>query len=852
MKRNLLTFLFAVLFSMAFLGGKVSAAPDPVPPPGRIPCLKDQTEDPNFNSSRPYQASPCGDAPKATMCGNTLQVIETTRTITATQGTKFLGEGDKGMPITMERKTYSASLTGAEFPIAGNTELPLNSQNTNDQIDNANKVNEYLSWYLTGTTDKAEYGTTNPADIANFSGPIKKLLPGIIQDAQRIETLKLLTTSQTYSPDDTPQNPGDVPGPSGPLTTDQAITHNQIVVCTQKALPFLPLWLTNFFGIGSVGLLNNVPTECYPSAGSKASGTVYRLGDWQGESRLVDIIQAAGPILAKIIPSSIISQAVRDAVNHWSKNYPPLPWADENGQPFATPQDYQKAYNEWRGNLCTYFPNPVSDGRILVCAGAWPIITNPYADLYKYVPLSNTVDKKSKLPIIGVGIKGEQGTELDFPDPTKYIIVHEPILYYPHTAEVSEASNFLNQTYIPKEGTTSDPVPETTETVNDPLTGKCRILDLRTNPGDYLFPEVPPSLNEVNVDVHEYKVVKIPCHDVTRTVTRIDPVTGLPVLNPATGHPVEDEITVASCQGTIAIDIRMQTKVPYADEIYNSTTAGANSTFRRIFPKVQSGAPISCVSNLPSVTNVQYIPKLNMDGLKVIDPLDRNTTDNPQLYFPHFGSVYDLFLKGIQTALRPQGFGEPLVNGKFCTTAQNISCDKVAQDYGVPSCQLEGIMQLETGRGTNMGTESCGNFKCCSGGVCGPAQIKCGDYQSVSGGENIDLCDPCGASELLARLMKMKLCQAAGQCNSYDWNAMKGNAMKFNVKDGDYTAACYFYGLQNGCFPTACTQYRWGAGKSYGDAVKSMCQTGNILPDNPSPQFCLACQKEDPRVQCTP
>ncbi len=841
MRKNLLVFLSLAFLSLAFLSGRVVAAPQPVPPPGRIPCLEKQTEDPNFNSSRPYQASPCGDSPKAVMCGNTLQIIETTPTRPAQAGTDHLD-----VNITIDPKDYIATLTDARFPIAGNTELTKNSQNANDTLDDANKVNEYLSWYLTGTTDKAEYGTTNPDKIVDYSGPIKKLLPSIIQDAQRIQTIKYLNTSETYANDELPQNPR---GPRGATTvTDVAIIHNQIVVCAKNSLPNLPKWLRDLLGLPTIGVQR--PVECYPNGGgAKADGDVYRLNGWKENSSFAAWVSAAGTALQQIIPVSLINQALNDIANRWPKNYPPLPWADKNGIPFVSNLAYQKAYNEWRGNICIYNPTPLFSP--LICASAWPILNNPYADLYKYVPLSNTVDKGAKQMITGVGIKGLQGTELVL-QPVAYEIIHEPILYFPHTAEVSEASDFLNKTYIPKEGTSSDPVPGTTETVNDPITGQCRIVDLRTNPGDYLFPEVKPDVSEVNVHVNSYTVTRIPCKDVTTTRTQIDPATGLPLIDPATGRPVETTFTEARCEGEIEIAIRMTTKVPYADKIYNSTTAGADSTFRRIFPKVMEGAPVSCVSNIPSVTGVRYIPKENMDKLKVIGPLGDNTTDNPQLYFPHFGSVYDLFLKGIQTALRPKGFGEPIVDGNFCTTTQNISCDKVAQDYGVPSCQLEGIMQLETGRGSNMGAESCGNFKCCSGGVCGPAQIKCGDYQSVSGGENIDLCDPCGSSELLARLMKMKLCQAAGQCNSYDWNAMKNNAMKFNIKDGDYTAACYFYGLQNGCFPTACTQYRWGPGKSYGDAVKSMCETGSPLPDNTSPQFCLECQKEDPRLQCVP
>jgi hypothetical protein len=100
--------------------------------------------------------------------------------------------------------------------------------------------------------------------------------------------------------------------------------------------------------------------------------------------------------------------------------------------------------------------------------------------------------------------------------------------------------------------------------------------------------------------------------------------------------------------------------------------------------------------------------------------------------------------------------------------------------------------------------------------------------------------------------MLLKLCQAAGKCNSYDWEAMKTKAMQFKVQDGNYTAAAYFYGLANGCTVNACTEYRWGPGKTYCDSVKSYCQSGKILPDNPHPEFCSACNKDLERAGQTP
>ena len=186
----------------------------------------------------------------------------------------------------------------------------------------------------------------------------------------------------------------------------------------------------------------------------------------------------------------------------------------------------------------------------------------------------------------------------------------------------------------------------------------------------------------------------------------------------------------------------------------------------------------------------------------------------------------------------------------------------VASAYNIPCCQLKGVMELETGSGANTGNGSCstsqGNFNCCTGVGCGPAQISCGQYDAYAGGDNLDLCSPEGSAELLSRAMLLKLCQADGKCDSYNWTKW-GEFVKKNyqVDDGDYTAAAYFHGLQNGCTVSGCTQYRWGAWKGYCDAVESYCTTGQVLPDNTAPEFCEECNQEVinsglPPMQCSP
>jgi hypothetical protein len=197
------------------------------------------------------------------------------------------------------------------------------------------------------------------------------------------------------------------------------------------------------------------------------------------------------------------------------------------------------------------------------------------------------------------------------------------------------------------------------------------------------------------------------------------------------------------------------------------------------------------------------------------------------------------------------------VSTASATTSGNGSVCEVAKAYNIPCCQLQGVMETETGGGTQMGNGSCstnhGTFQCCHGIGCGPAGVLCGQYNAFAGNDTLDLCSPVGAAELLARAMLLKLCQADGKCNSYDWTKW-GDFVKKNYKvnDGDYTATAYFYGLANGCTVSACSQYRWGPGKGYCDSVASYCTTGQTLPANTSPQFCKQCNEEVIRAHQTP
>lgn len=668
--KHLVVFLFvaALAFTVYLLPQTVSAETyvstynhaDTPFPRIHLPC--DETEDPEFASLRPYQAAACGDANKAYFCSNSLVFVETFEDFPQCKA-QAPAEGkficDLGSGKFIEDHNLIVDLDESELPILGNTELTKNSQSNSDSIDDGTKMNEYVSWYLEGTLNRAEYGENDVSKVVDYSGPIQKIMPGVMLDAQRLSSIDQVETKVAQVDDEE-------------LTTGKTepANHDQIVVCGKEGEGGFLGWIQDIFNVGRTTAI-----PCYDGGGG-AKGDVYRLTTWNEDLSAFNLatnVVVKGALQGlKIIYPFIPSGALEESLGkHWNSRRPPLPWDDGTGKPFPRSVDYQKAYYEWRGQTCVIIP---IINRLACFENI--LVPNKYADLFPYIPLANTVDKRGAVKDFIAVIQPIGQTEIvdksyDYP-------ISAP-MWFAHTQEVKDLSEFLNKSYTPQ-GLKGGSVTDTEK--ND-----CQIVKVRTNSGDKLFPGQPHGIIVPNV---HYTITQVPCEVKLEEKCNNDNHPNVC----AGGAGACCFTKQLKCDAEISIKLPTITATPWAEEIWQATVANSASTFRRIFPKTGENAPVSCIADLPASTKVKYIPTDPVgngdDNFYVEDP-NGHKTETPTLLFPHLGSVYDYFLKGIQTALRPKGFGEGQVeSGQTCT---NIVCGELPETLpkGSGSCKLGGV-----------------------------------------------------------------------------------------------------------------------------------------------------------------
>jgi len=631
-------------------------AQDAIPQIG-LSCT--QTRDNEFHSTRPYQAATCGEAPLARFCSNKLVIFEDFDVTDKCWNQREFRTGNWTCELEkhVDKHDLNITLDESEFPIMGNTE---------DEFDDATKLNEYASWYLSGVIDKKE--NTEPTDdqVVNFSGPVRKLLPAMIQDVQRIKTVNSYLKEVTVEDTD-----------SGTSQEDRE-NHDQIVIGDER----LSSW---------------------------------KEGDLSG---LRNVTNTIGGIVDNITGGTLTNLNIGDA---WNKRTPPLPWDDGTIDddpnnpnvlkvPFKSQILYQKAYNEWLGKSCLILPIIG-----LQCIDNL-LVPNKYAELWNFVPLSNNSDKRGKNYLLtgdGPNYVPSAGTSIKDAQHISYL--NAP-LYFAHTQEVKDLSDILNRTYKPEELTVennnsvsvgfpddvevinkgTDVTPDGIEVPNPigaPLSNPdpynyldCSAVNVRVNEGDNLFPgDRPgkPNDKELYVEGAEYTITEAECNETYEFVCdRYGPL----------NIPDCKWVSNLKCNAQVGIEFKLGTQTPWAKEIFNQTVAGVDSTFRKIFPKVEEGAPVECIADIPTTTGVKYSidnsvnekPQGGSQSLsKTKYPADGGGSGT-ELTFPHIGSVYEYFLNGIQTALRPKGYGSPIANGN-CRPIGTIQCGKVPDTLPKPT-----------------------------------------------------------------------------------------------------------------------------------------------------------------------
>ena len=565
------------------------------------------TDDEEFHSLRPYQANTqCTSSVSeyANYCGTDLTLTNTIDVYyPSTPGNCTTKNGKVYCKYNIEvKKHIIINLDNAELPIMGNTEDVINSQSSEETFDDAQKVNEYVSWYLNGITGRAEYGNVNDTEhnLVNYSGPINKLMPQVIKQAQQIKMIKSAGETQ----------------------------HDKITVCTAS---------------------NGDPVGCY---GEDTIADTYRLTDWKsgGLGITRTISNALKNAVLSLFPN-IISDAIDQYVGAaWDKRVPPLPWQFDNEK------EYLKAYKEWRGDTCVLIPI----FNQLICVKN-PLIKSKYADLFSYIPLSSTEDVGGSIFIDDVSpdITSLSGVTI------KNVTFSNQIpstIFLPHMTEVDELGSVLQDTYVPQgEEKVTDPT-----NISDT---SCSTVEVRSNAGDDLF------ASHLTGDLSYTATFNCVFDPPTNT----DKPSGCTCVNgfytgETCGSLIDKECnsqTSQKCSKKVNINLSTESNIPLVDDVWSRLVAGSMSVFKKIFPKTNTEGSVGKIIDIAGSSNITY-SGTGMD------------TSNTDLKIPHVGGVSEYFLKGIQTALRPKGYGESLsfAENDISDFPDNIEidCDQTAAD----------------------------------------------------------------------------------------------------------------------------------------------------------------------------
>jgi len=593
-----------------------------------------------------------------------------------------------------------------ELPIAGNTQLDPNSTNPLVDIENRitlnvqnkgavyqltdpQKVNEYLSWYLNGTIYRAEWPFpvdplsvyNNPQQyhqammqITDYSGPLRKLLPWRVQLGRQNE---MGSDNRTHNDERL-----------GLIERANWENHNQGVVCYTMEMVRSPSGL-----IGA----RQIPYPCY--SGEQPN----QLSEGSSYMRLLDLGGQGQP------------------GNPPPSNEPPL---EEN---YFTRRfiEYWQDYLGWRGSNCIQ----------VWLFGSWRLLclhnnlSSPIGAFYNYIPFSSTEDVRGEIvfnlsqtpqpAIDGVEVLNASYTPAVADNNANGVLDTESdyhVLYYPHLYELAELSALLQETHLTQEHSGLSGLYTKNEFYN---TYRCDLGNARWNSGDDLFGEYQENYPWASVDANrdgyddwdDEEIEGTIKFDVTfscdfpppgepdptclteehsRCLASCDPA-------PSTADPVPeyyptctqycDSVAQAACAEAEPVcrknaypAISSYTRMPFVDDIWDRLVAGKQSVYKRFYPRDLFDNPgVAEILDLPTVTTAHYShrsqnPLVVESTTFAGEPLGGRPGERANIYFPHFGGLYEYFLKGIQKALRPQDYATFPTSGIPSTPGTGQQC----------------------------------------------------------------------------------------------------------------------------------------------------------------------------------
>jgi len=584
----------------------------------------------DYHSFRPNPADPTYDQLNdlSLLCGNDM-IINKKFEVSPEEGSCSQNGNTLTCSYLFEENVRVAVDTSqSRLPITGNTQLVYNKENevgltSTEELDDTEKVNNLVSWYLNGAVNYAEnphpisdlgalvneWWTGYYPNVINFSGPLRKLLPQDVQYQNKIEQIENATGSNKGTEEERyDQIVGCTYGLDTPLKLVQDVINVLLQILGMDAIDLPGARIGNVIGPCNIDLPFLIKWFIPPKE--------YKLSDFKGR---------LPPLLAKN----------------------------------QDPREWWVKYERWRGKSCIVIPGWKFIPDFLKYQGICfenPFKFNTYADLFMNIPMSSTEDRVGQLTInepvpANVGDVKVEVLEFKLEKPAT--------LYFPHMQESLGLAEELQTTFKPQEGT-NDSLGYT-EPVD--ISSSCQILQVRTNEekDDFLWGDEALARFKYKAEfectfeiVYEQVCVNQVCYPVQKYVPEI-------------------------CEKKISFNSKIDTYTPLADQVWAKLVAGNSAVARMMFPKMGLDS-IGNFIDMPTVTTAQY--KVKMGDVSV-------SPTTAEIYFPHIGGVSEYFLKGIQTLLRPKGYGEQIT---FGTEPEDDDEEIGTCALGTGPCSLENLL----------------------------------------------------------------------------------------------------------------------------------------------------------------